>query len=47
VAGALGQVLLRRLLELEWLQHDPHTRAVRLTDAGRARLPAELGVVIP
>jgi hypothetical protein len=47
VAGALGQVLLRRLLELEWLQRDPHTRAVRLTDAGRARLPAELGVVIP
>jgi DNA-binding transcriptional ArsR family regulator len=47
VAGSLGQVLLRRLLELEWLQRDPHTRAVRLTDAGRARLPAELGVVIP
>ena len=47
VAGALGQALLRRLLELEWLQRDPHTRAVRLTDAGRARLAAELGVVIP
>jgi DNA-binding transcriptional ArsR family regulator len=47
VAGALGQTLLRRLLELEWLQRDPHTRAVRLTDAGQARLPAELGVVIP
>jgi DNA-binding transcriptional ArsR family regulator len=47
VAGALGQALLRRLLELEWLQRDPHTRAVRLTAAGQARLPAELGVVIP
>ena len=47
VAGALGQALLRRLVELEWLQRDPHTRAVRLTDAGRARLAAELGVVIP
>jgi DNA-binding transcriptional ArsR family regulator len=47
VAGALGQALLRRLLELEWLQRDPHTRAVRLTDAGRASLPAELGVIIP
>jgi DNA-binding transcriptional ArsR family regulator len=47
VAGALGQTLLRRLLELEWLQRDPHTRAVRLTDAGHSRLPAELGVVIP
>jgi DNA-binding transcriptional ArsR family regulator len=47
VAGALGQTLLRRLLELEWLQRDPHTRAVRLTDAGRARLAAELGVIIP
>jgi DNA-binding transcriptional ArsR family regulator len=47
VAGALGQALLCRLLELEWLQRDPHTRAVRLTDAGRARMAAELGVVIP
>jgi DNA-binding transcriptional ArsR family regulator len=47
VAGALGQALLGRLLELEWLQRDPHTRAVRLTAAGRARLPADLGVVIP
>jgi DNA-binding transcriptional ArsR family regulator len=47
VAGPLGQALLCRLLELEWLQRDPHTRAVRLTDAGQARLPAELGVVIP
>src|SRR5512132_4398474 len=41
VAGALGQALLRRLLELEWLQRDPHTRAVRLTAAGQASLPAE------
>ena len=47
VAGALGQALLCRLLELGWLQRDPHTRAVRLTDAGQARLSAELGVVIP
>ena len=47
MAGSLGQALLRRLLELEWLQRDPHTRAVQLTAAGRARLPAELGVVIP
>jgi DNA-binding transcriptional ArsR family regulator len=47
LAGALGRTLLRRLLELDWLQRDPHTRAVRLTDAGRAGLPAELGVVIP
>jgi DNA-binding transcriptional ArsR family regulator len=47
VAGPLGQALLRRLLEVEWLQRDPHTRAVRLTDAGRANLTTELGVVIP
>jgi DNA-binding transcriptional ArsR family regulator len=33
VAGPLGQALLCRLLELEWLQRDPHTRAVRLSDA--------------
>jgi DNA-binding transcriptional ArsR family regulator len=47
LAGELGRTLLRRLLELDWLQRDPHTRAVRLTDDGRAGLPAQLGVIIP
>jgi DNA-binding transcriptional ArsR family regulator len=47
LAGELGRTLLRRLLELDWLQRDRHTRAVRLTDAGRAGLPTQLGVVIP
>jgi hypothetical protein len=45
-AGRLGRLLLERLLELEWLQRSPSTRALRVTDAGRAALEAELGVRI-
>jgi DNA-binding transcriptional ArsR family regulator len=47
VAGRLGHALLQRLLELEWLQRSASTRALRVTDTGRAALEAELGVRLP
>jgi len=47
VAGRLGRTLLERLLELDWLQRSPSTRALQLTDAGRAALPLELGITLP
>ncbi len=47
VAGRLGQALLHRLLELDWLQRSTGTRALRLTDAGRAAFQGELGVTLP
>jgi hypothetical protein len=34
-------------VNLGWLTRDPTTRAVRLTDAGRANLPDRLGVQLP
>ena len=46
-AGPLGRALLTRFLELGWLVHDPATRAVRLTDTGRAQFPERLGVDLP
>lgn len=47
MAGQLGRALLQRLLELDWLQRSAGTRALRLTDAGRAAFEAELGVTLP
>jgi DNA-binding MarR family transcriptional regulator len=47
IAGTLGRALMTRLLDLGWLSRDLSTRAVRLTDAGRANLPRRLGVRLP
>jgi DNA-binding transcriptional ArsR family regulator len=47
VAGRLGRALMTRLLDLGWLSRDSSTRAVRLTDAGRANLPQTLSVRLP
>ena len=47
IAGPLGAALLSRFLELGWLVRSETTRALRLTDAGRAGFPAELGVRLP
>jgi DNA-binding transcriptional ArsR family regulator len=47
VAGRLGRTLLQRLLELDRLQRSTGTRALRLSDAGRAALQVELGVTLP
>jgi DNA-binding transcriptional ArsR family regulator len=44
LAGALGAALLNRLFELRWLQRTKSSRAVRLTDAGRAGVRGWLGV---
>jgi hypothetical protein len=34
------------MFELEWLARLPRTRAVRLTDAGRAGLAEDLGAAV-
>jgi DNA-binding transcriptional ArsR family regulator len=47
IAGPLGRALLTRLFDIGWLARDSSTRAVRLTDAGRAHLPLRLGVRLP
>jgi DNA-binding transcriptional ArsR family regulator len=44
LAGSLGAALATRLLDLAWVRRHPGTRAVIVTDAGRRRLRAELGV---
>lgn len=44
LAGGLGAALVDRLLALDWLTRTNQRRAVRLTEAGKARLPAALGV---
>ncbi len=46
LAGALGAGLLTRLLELQWLQRSPTSRAVLLTDHGRSGLSRTLGLLI-
>ncbi|MNR44923.1 hypothetical protein D3C85_1637230 [compost metagenome] len=35
LAGALGEALLHRLIEVNWIQRLPNTRAIRVTDEGR------------
>ena len=47
LAGTLGRALLTHLFELGWISRDARTRAVRVTEAGRANLPARLGVQLP
>jgi DNA-binding transcriptional ArsR family regulator len=47
IAGPLGTALLARFLELEWVLRSDHTRAVRLTDAGREGFTGALGVELP
>jgi len=47
IAGALGRAQMTRMLDLGWISRDARTRAVRLTEAGEANLPARLGVRLP
>ena len=47
IAGPHGRALMTRLVELDWVRRNPRDRALRLTDAGRERLPAVLGVELP
>jgi DNA-binding transcriptional ArsR family regulator len=44
LAGALGAGIAERLLELNWLQPIPGTRALRVTDSGQRGLRDELGL---
>jgi DNA-binding transcriptional ArsR family regulator len=46
LSGALGAAVAARLFELEWVARLPRTRAVRLTDEGRAGLAERLGVLV-
>jgi DNA-binding transcriptional ArsR family regulator len=47
LSGALGAALAARVFELGWVTRLPRTRAVRVTDEGRAGLAEHLGVVAP
>lgn len=46
LAGPLGVAITRRFFELNWIARVRQSRAVRLTDSGRAALSAELGLVV-
>jgi DNA-binding transcriptional ArsR family regulator len=47
LAGALGAALLTRLADMGWVRRSPTSRAVHVTDDGRAGLAATLGVETP
>jgi DNA-binding transcriptional ArsR family regulator len=46
IAGALGAALTHRLFDLCWIERTSASRAVRVTDAGRAGLQERFGVQI-
>ena len=46
LSGALGAALAARLFELGWVVRLPRTRAVRLSDEGRAGLAERFGVAV-
>jgi hypothetical protein len=46
LSGALGAALAARLFALGWVVRLPRTRAVRLTDDGRAGLAEHFGVAV-
>ncbi len=43
LSGALGATLLERLFEHGWLRHSPSSRAIHLTEEGRAGLKSRFG----
>src|SRR3954447_16892178 len=47
LSGRVGRALTDRLLALGWLKRADRGRAVLITDDGRERLPADLGVALP
>jgi DNA-binding transcriptional ArsR family regulator len=44
LAGSLGAALADRFLVLDWVRRSPQSRALTVTDAGRAGLRARLGL---
>ncbi|MEH7334318.1 winged helix-turn-helix domain-containing protein [Neobacillus drentensis] len=44
IAGALGNALLEKMLELEWFSRMPQTRAVKVTPKGRMELAKRLSI---
>ncbi|RUT31989.1 ArsR family transcriptional regulator [Paenibacillus zeisoli] len=38
LAGSLGEALLHKMIELQWIERLPDTRAIRVTDEGRQAL---------
>jgi len=46
LAGALGSVLLEKLLELKWIERLPKTRAVRVTEEGKKGFKATFGIEV-
>ena len=44
LAGSLGAALADRFLALDWIRRSPQSRALTLTDAGRAGLRVRLGL---
>jgi DNA-binding transcriptional ArsR family regulator len=47
IAGALGNALLERMLELEWFSRMPQTRALTVTPKGRLELEKRLSIQLP
>jgi hypothetical protein len=46
LAGVVGAALCRHAFESAWLTRDKSTRAVTVTDAGRAALSAQLSLTL-
>jgi DNA-binding transcriptional ArsR family regulator len=44
LAGALGKAMLERLLELNWIQRTPNSRALKITTIGEKELPKKFGI---
>ncbi|MGG1572220.1 ArsR/SmtB family transcription factor [Fictibacillus sp. NRS-1165] len=44
LAGALGQAVLERLIELGWIQRVPQNRAVKVTEEGKDGLKKTFGI---
>lgn len=44
LAGALGNALLERLLELQWIKRMPKTRAIQVTSNGKIQLKKVFGL---
>jgi len=47
LSGRVGRDVTRSLLDLDWIRRAGRGRAVHLTELGRRRLAADLGVTIP